>query len=178
MLKRFIPFAYEKAIFDIDIMDLSSLGIKTILTDLDNTLITYDDSTPTPKVKELKRKLDEAGIKIIICSNNKGKRVSRFSNLLGVEYESFLRKPFSGPLKKMIKRKGLNKKETIIIGDQIMTDVLCGNASKIRVILTEPLGKKEPPWTKVNRLFDKPIRKRMLKKGLLKSLKEKINGEI
>ncbi len=178
MLKRFVPYAYEKSIFDIDVNDLASLGIKAILTDLDNTLITYDESGPNEKVREFKNNLNELGISLIVCSNNKGKRVNRFSSSLGVGYGSFLRKPFSGPLKRMMNEKGLNKESTLMVGDQIMTDVLCGNAIGLKVILTEPLGKKEPLWTKINRCFDKPIRKKMQKKGLLKSLKERIDGKI
>ncbi len=178
MLKRFIPYAYEKSIFDIDVNDLASLGIKAVLTDLDNTLITYDENGPNEKVKELKNKLNEFGINLIVCSNNKGKRVNHFSSLLGVSYGSFLRKPFSGPLRKMMKENGLSKESTLMVGDQIMTDLICGNGIGLKVILTEPLGKKEPLWTKINRCFDKPIRKKMKKKGLLKSLKERINGKV
>ena len=173
MLKKFTPFAYANSIYEIDFNLLSSLGIKVILVDLDNTLVPYSIKEPTSQVKELKAKLDQIGISLLICSNNKGKRVGRFATMLGIKYFSLLRKPFSGPLLKAIKKSNLNKEECILIGDQLMTDIACANKAKIKSILVEPLNKQEPPWTKFNRLFDKPIRKKLRKKGLLKPLESK-----
>ena len=54
-----------------------------------------------------------------------------------------------------------------MVGDQLLTDVICSKNTKIRVILTEPLVNKDLPVTKVNRFFDKIIR-RMMKKKLTK----------
>ena len=168
MGRKHIPFAYAHSIYEIDVSFFQKLGVKFILSDLDNTLDPYIVQTPTDSAIELVKNLDAAGIKLIVVSNNSGTRVHRYAELLGVDAECFMKKPFSGPLKKMMKRRGIDPNEAIMIGDQIMTDVIASNGAGVRCILTEPLCDKEPPWTKWNRLFDKPKRKKMAKLGLLK----------
>ena len=43
---------------------------------------------------------------------------------------------------------------------------------RIRAILTEPLDPHEPPWTKFNRIFDKPKRKKIFARHLAPDWKE------
>lgn len=172
MRNRNVPFAHAASLYEIDIAFFKKLGIKYILTDLDNTLDPNFIKEPEPHAFELKKKLDEAGIQLIIVSNNSGERVHRYARLLGVTAECFMNKPFSGRLKKMMAAHGIAKEEAIMVGDQIQTDVIAANGAGVRAILTEPLSKKEPPWTLFNRLFDRPKRKSMAKKGLLKDWRE------
>ena len=170
MNKNFIPTGYSKSIYEIDLDVLVSLGVKTILIDLDNTIVPYIQKEPSEKAKEFKTNLDKIGFSLLICSNNKGKRVSHFANLLGVSFFHSLRKPFASRLLKALKQSNINKNECIFIGDQLITDILCANKAGIKSILTEPLHKKEPIWTKINRMFDKPIRRKLISKGLLKPI--------
>lgn len=172
MIKRSIPFARAKSIFEIDVAFFKKLGITTILSDLDNTLAPYDVDEPDEKCFELKKKLEKEGIALLIASNNTGKRVHHFADTLGVEGTYLLRKPFSGPLKKFLISKGLKPSEVLLIGDQVVTDVHAGNGAGIRTVLTDPIRKKEPIWTTFNRLFDNPMRRKIDKKGLSKPWKE------
>lgn len=176
MNKNSIPFAYANNIYEVDIKFFEDLGIKVILFDLDNTLLPYSSKVLNSEIVDLIEKLKKEFI-IYICSNNKGKRVKEIAKTLGVNASCLMRKPFSGPLKKLIKRNGWKKEETILVGDQIQTDILAGNRAGIKTLLLEPLDPSiEPPWTRFNRLFDKPKRKKMKKLNLLKDYKEYING--
>ena len=56
----------------------TSKGIKIILTDLDNTLISYDESKPTKEIFELKDKILNLGLDLMVVSNSKQKRVKPF----------------------------------------------------------------------------------------------------
>ena len=49
--KLFMPNAYVKSIFEIDIEKLADSGVKGIITDLDNTLVGWDVKEPTNGVK-------------------------------------------------------------------------------------------------------------------------------
>ena len=100
-------------IYEIDLDVLVSLGVKNILIDLDNTIVPYIQKEPSEKAKEFKTNLDKIGISLLICSNNKGKRVSHFANLLGVSYFHSLRKPFASRLLKALKQSNINKNECI-----------------------------------------------------------------
>ena len=166
MRKKNIPYAHAKSVYDIPADFYLSHGVKTLLLDLDNTLDPYTVSEPSALALSWARSMRAAGLDIFILSNNSGKRVGKYASLLEVKSRFFMRKPFSGPLKRFLKKEGLDKDEVMLIGDQIQTDVKAGNGAGIRVILTEPLYKVEPPWTKINRIFDRPKRKKILSKHL------------
>ena len=177
MNKANIPYRHATSAFEVDPSFFLNLGIKVVLCDLDNTLAFYGSSAPTPECRAWVCKMKNAGIEVYICSNGLGKRVAKFGAALNVPCAFFMRKPNPKPLLSLLKEKGWNKEEVILIGDQIQTDVLAGNRAGIKVLLTEPLGKKEPPWTKWNRLFDKPKRRKLNKKGMLISWRVKENEQ-
>ena len=172
MRKRNIPFALSDTIFEIPADFYRSIGVKAVLVDLDNTLDPYTVSDPTERPLTWKKGLVEAGLRIVILSNNSGKRVRRYARKLGVECRCFMRKPFAGPLKRFLKEENLAPSEVILVGDQIQTDVKAANGAGVRCILTEPLNPKEPPWTKFNRFFDRPKRKKIKANGLSHNWKE------
>lgn len=173
MRKTVIPFGYCRSVYDVPTAALRKLGVKCVLVDLDNTLDAYHATSPSPRAFELKKRLEEAGIDLIIVSNNKGGRVSYYASSLGIKAKCLMLKPFAFRLNRLIKRLGYGKDEVILIGDQIQTDIIAGNRAKIRTILTEPLDESiEPPWTKWNRHFDKPKREKMRQLGLLKDITE------
>ena len=169
MRKKVIPFAYAESIYEIEPAFYHAIGVKHLMVDLDNTLDPYTVNEPTERALEWARNIQAEGITITILSNNTGKRVSRYAKLLGVAHQGMMKKPFAGPLKRFLKEKGISPGEAILVGDQIQTDVRAGNGAGVRVVLLEPLDAvHEPPWTKFNRLFDKPIRRKLHKLNLLR----------
>ena len=125
----------------------------------------------------LKNNLEKEGIKLYIISNNTGDRVSQYANSLGVEYLNSTRKPFSYKLKRFILEKGFINDECLLVGDQLVTDVPCGLGAGIRVMLTDPIVDRDQWTTRFNRLLDKPKRKRLINKGLIKHLTEEDYGK-
>ena len=172
MLKRFIPFAHAKSIFEIDLSFFQKLGIKYVFADLDNTLDSYKQATPLDKAKQLKADLDKLGIELIIVSNNTGARVQKYSKELGVRHFSSLAKPFSFKLKRIMKTANIKPEDVVMVGDQTVTDISCANGAKIKSILTDKLVEEDQPTTRFNRLFDKPLRKKLQKKNLLKDWRQ------
>lgn len=173
MLKRFIPDYYSQNIYEVDVSFFRNIGVKYLLVDLDNTLDSYRAFVPNERAIAFKNKIEEYNIKFIIISNNKGSRVSSYAGHLNVEFCSSTRKPLKGKLTKFLQNRGIPKKEVLLVGDQILTDVLCAKNVGIKVMLTEKLVKEDQWTTRVNRLFDRPIRKYLKKKGRLKSWEEK-----
>ena len=167
MCRRFVPFAHAKNIYDIDIEFYKKLNIKVLFIDLDNTLDSYKLSIPTDRSRELIGKIIDSGIKPIIVSNNRGKRVSSYANSLNVEYMANTRKPFSYKIRRQLQERGLDTKDVLFIGDQMMTDVLAAKGAKLRVVLTEKLVKEDQFTTHINRLMDRPIRAILRKRNKL-----------
>ena len=172
MLKCYIPYAHAKSIFEIDFNFYTKLGVKYIFIDLDNTLDSYRQATATDRALSLKEKLSKENIELIITSNNRGKRVQIYADSLGVRYFPSIGKPFAKKLNKLIRELNINRNELIMVGDQVVTDVCAANRANIRSILTDKIVKEDQPTTRVNRLLDKPLRKKLNKKGLLKDWRE------
>ena len=55
----------------------------------------------------------------------------------------------------------------VIIGDQIVTDILAGRRFNIKTILVDPLGEKDLKITSLNRKIEARIVKRYKEKGIL-----------
>lgn len=170
MRKIFIPTYQIKTIYDLEPAKLKELGIEAVLSDLDNTLASYKCKDAEEKTIALVNKLKDNGIAFYIASNNTSKRVQRFASTLGIKALSGLRKPLSRRLKRVLAIEGLDKSKTVLVGDQVMTDVIAGNGAGIRTILTEKLVPEDPPWTRFNRIFEKGKRKAINEKGLSQKL--------
>ncbi|MCQ2087229.1 MAG: YqeG family HAD IIIA-type phosphatase [Bacilli bacterium] len=172
-MKKYVPFAHAKNLYEIEPDFFKSNGVTILLCDLDNTLDSYKRKTPTDEAIALINKFKEAGINVVVLSNNKYERVKTYADGLGVEFTWSTGKPFARKINKFIEEKGWSKENIMLVGDQLMTDVIAGKRAKIRTILTEKLVKEDQPVTRINRLFDRPIRKHLNKKGLLVDWREK-----
>ena len=159
LFKSFIPFAHSASIYEIDPDFYKRNNVKTLFMDLDNTLDSFRARVPQQRTIDYVNRVKEAGVTPVIISNNKAKRVSGYANLLGVEFLSSAHKPFSRRVKKEIARRGLTADDVMLVGDQMMTDVLAAKGAKIKVVLTEKIVKEDQWTTHINRLFDRPIRK-------------------
>ena len=158
-------FAHATSLFEVDIDFFKENNVKVLLLDLDNTLDSYRLYIPTERSRAYIGKLIQAGITPFIISNNKGKRVSSYANALGVEYQHSTGKPFAGRMKKLIRAKGWNVDEMMMVGDQMLTDCGMANKTNIRMLLTDKIVKEDQWTTHFNRLFDRPLRKRAIKRG-------------
>ena len=159
MFKRFIPFAHSQSIYEIEPEFYKRNNVKTLFMDLDNTLDSYKAKEPKPRTIEYVQKLKDNDITPIIISNNKAKRVCGYADRLGIEYLASARKPFASRINKEIEKRNIQKDEVMLVGDQMMTDVLAANGAKIRVVLTEKIVKEDQWTTHINRIFDRPIRR-------------------
>lgn len=167
MRKVYIPTYHATSIFDIDPTSLKKVGIKLILTDLDNTLDHYKQMKPSKKVYEKINEFKDNGLKVIIISNNFKDRVSYYANLLGIEHRHLMLKPYGFKIEKLIKEKGYDKNEVLVIGDQVYTDVMAGNRANVMTILVDPLTNIDQRFTRIKRKFEKPLIKKMKEKNLL-----------
>jgi HAD superfamily phosphatase (TIGR01668 family) len=168
MYKKFIPTMYEKSIYEIDFKALYDKGIRLILSDLDNTLIPYDEKDPREETYALINKIKELGFEFIIVSNSKKDRASNFAQKIDVPCVKFATKPLKRGIKKAIKKVAKNKynnNEIILFGDQVMTDIMGANRSKINSCLIKPIKRESEHFpTSFNRKIERFFLKRIKKK--------------
>ena len=173
MCKVYIPTFHAKSVYVIPTSFYKEHGIKTILVDLDNTLDSYKQKTPTEKAVLLKEKLLKEGIEMIIVSNNRPNRVGTYADALGVRYIPSIGKPFARGINKAIVSLNLEKESILMVGDQTFTDICAANRAKVKCVLTDKIVKEDQPTTHFNRLFDRPIRRWLKRKQLLNEIEEK-----
>ena len=150
----FPNFEYATADF------LLSLGVKGIILDIDNTLEPYEHPTPGAHVLNWFSSLADAGISAAFVSNNHRERVELFNRELKLPAYHDAGKPFSKNLKAAMADMGTDTTNTILMGDQIFTDVLAAHGVGIPAILVPPINDKRDLLTKTKRLFEKPILKK------------------
>ena len=163
----FKPTMYKKNIFDIDYKKLRKEGIRSLVFDLHNTLGLIEHERCPRNAKKLIKELQK-DFMIFIASNNSYKRIKPYMEDLGVGGVAWSMKPSTRGLRKIKKEYNLKKKEMVMIGDQIVTDVLAGKRFHIMTILVDPLGKKDLKITGLNRFWEDKIVKRYEKRGEFK----------
>lgn len=167
-MDNFIPDMYQKSIYHIDYDKLSEDGIKCLLFDLDNTCVPFKDKEPNKKLIDLFETLKDMDFKVIIFSNATKKRLLPFKNGLKVDCSASSRKPSTKKLLKIIKMFNYNLSDVVIIGDQLYTDILCGNRVGIKTILVNPMSKDDLLFTKLFRFLERRKFRKFAKMGILK----------
>lgn len=159
MVKKFIPTFYYNSIYDIPLEDWKKNGVRLILTDLDNTLISYNETMPNEALFEFKNKVLNLGIEFIIVSNSRKERVENFAKALGLPCVKFSTKPLKRGINKAIKKVAhgcYSLDQVVLLGDQIMTDILGGNRCNINTCLIKAIDKSSDKLpTRINRYFEK-----------------------
>lgn len=123
---------------DISVEEIKKFNVETILLDIDNTLAVPDSKEPFDGVLNWLKEMEKEKFKLLIISNNTKERVESFAktvNLMGIYHA---KKPMPFKVKKAI---GKEIKKTLMIGDQIFTDVLLANLSGMKSILLNPQAK-------------------------------------
>jgi len=152
-----IPDLSHKDIFEIEVDQLEKLGIKGIITDMDNTLVPWSDRTVYPRLAQWFSDLKRRGFKLIIVSNNSKDRGGQLARELNIPAIWYAVKPRRRAFLKALDLMKLVPGEVAVVGDQILTDVLGGNRIGLYTIHVQPISEKEFIWTKLTRQLEKML---------------------
>ena len=144
---------------------LSTLGIRAILADIDNTLAPYEQSEPDERIRGWIASLSAAGISIAFVSNNNARRVDLFNRTLGVPAYPKSGKPFKKNLRKAMNVLGGTKETTVMLGDQLLTDALAGHNLGVKCIIVPPIRDKKSRFFRFKRWLERPVVKRFKKRN-------------
>lgn len=156
-MKIFRPSMSITEFDQISAKQLKQEGIKLILFDFDNTLARHRSSKLTKKASDYLLSLKSERIQVYIISNAKKKRITPVLDSLGLDGRGMSYKPLPLFINKTIKSMGIKKNETILIGDQIFTDVLAGNLAGIRSVYIKRISDDESASIRFKRKFEKFI---------------------
>ncbi|MBR3252917.1 YqeG family HAD IIIA-type phosphatase [Candidatus Saccharibacteria bacterium] len=107
--------------------------VKLLLCDLDNTLRLHSEKEPADELADWVEDLKNAGVKIIIISNNgRKKMMQKFCEPLGIDCVWWAKKPVSTKLTEAMEKHSVKPEETAMLGDKWSTDVLAAKFAKVR----------------------------------------------
>lgn len=129
------------SLFDINFSELSLLGIKAVLFDLDSTVMPSKSGEYPQKVKELFIELKKH-FTIAIISNNKNKEyIKKVQDMSDFDVIGNANKPSPKVMNKYITSLGISPNETVVIGDRPLTDILAGKLLGAKTILVDSITK-------------------------------------
>lgn len=167
MFERMLPDQIVGTVFDIDLNALTAQGVRGIITDLDNTLVSAKTPSATPELAVWLDKVKDAGFKIVILSNNNLNRVAKFAEPLGIPFVPAARKPSGAAFRKALEKLELAPEHAVVVGDQMVTDVFGGRKMGLHTILVTPIALGEEGFmTRINRRIEKFALARLRRKGL------------
>ncbi|MBA1336985.1 MAG: hypothetical protein HPY66_3421 [Firmicutes bacterium] len=165
MLERLAPDEYVKSIFDIDLDVLKEKGIRGLIIDVDNTLVSWETKTADRRILDWFFVLETKGFRACILSNNTKDRVVKFTEQIRIPAVYRAAKPRKKAFLKAMRAMGTGDKETAVIGDQIFTDVYGGKRLKLYTILVMPVAEREFFTTRFARKVERKIIKNLVKRG-------------
>lgn len=159
------PRRMVKHITDLPASFFKERGLQAVILDVDNTLTTHNNPVPAEGVPEWIRTMQEAGLTLTILSNNYKERVEPFAKQLGLPFVSMAAKPLPFGVGRARRKLKIRRKETALIGDQIFTDMICGNLAGVYTVLVEPYELETTRSFRIRRRLEKPVIRRFLEKG-------------
>lgn len=142
---------------------VKKMGRKVILSDIDNTLATYDDPTPPGPLVEWIKNMRASGVEVAFVSNNDWDRVRGFNEELQLVAYAKSAKPSTKHLEAAVKELGIDKSDALLLGDQLLTDCAAGKRFGIPTIIVPPIKDKKTLFFRFKRWLEIPYMKKYRK---------------
>ncbi len=142
MFSSFYPDLYVDNAYDIDYEQLYAKGYRGIIFDIDNTLVEHGAPADLKSVALFAR-LHSIGFSTLTLSNNKEMRVKTFCDAVHTSYLYKAGKPLKRGYLQAMHVMGTERDTTLLIGDQLFTDIWGANRCGISSILVKPIDPKE-----------------------------------
>ena len=162
-------------IYNLTPTELKRYQINAILTDLDNTLIAWHDPDASEELLDWLETMKQNHIQVIVVSNNRKKRVQRAVAQLGIQFIWNALKPLPFGIDRALKEFNLEPEHTVMVGDQLLTDVQAGHLAGVRTVMVRPFVETDSWTTKLNRFFENIIMNHYYQKNPQATWQEHLN---
>ena len=132
-------------IYKISHLKLQNKGIKSLLIDVDGTLLSRQSNIIPKNVKNWIKESKKLFTLYLISNNPSDERIRKIANELDIRYRSNALKPRKKIMLEVISEINENSKNIAIIGDRIFTDIIVGNRCNIHTILVKRLSREGLP---------------------------------
>ncbi|MGX7091293.1 YqeG family HAD IIIA-type phosphatase [Hutsoniella sourekii] len=141
--------------YDLTPQDLLARGIQAVIVDLDNTLLAWNQYEHTQEMMDWVEGIRQEGIGIYLLSNNNYDRVMKVAQPLDLDFSSGALKPRRKYFKYALDELAVDPESVVVIGDQIITDVIGANRNHLKSILVKPMVPHDNIYTWFNRTIEK-----------------------
>lgn len=142
----------------IDLEELRRDGIRFLILDRDNTCMPRDTMAVPPAVQAWFAEAHRMGFSTCLVSNNfHGASVEATAASLGCSAIHHAMKPAPFAIRRALAREGAAAGESVLVGDQVFTDVVAGNLAGVRTILVRPLSRRDLWYTQILRIFERLV---------------------
>lgn len=149
-LRHFSPSEAQDRLEDIDLESLRKAGKRVILLDVDNTLLPWRSREIPETTHAWLKRARELGFDFCILSNTRNpERLDGLSKQMGIPYVRDKFKPSTRMFVMALQQFKASSNEAVMIGDQLLTDVLGANRSGIDAIWVRPMHHREFVGTRV-----------------------------
>lgn len=129
-----------KSIYDIDLDELKSIGIKIILFDLDSTIMISKSASYTPETKEWLEKV-KRDFKIAVISNNKSEEyIAKVKVQSDFDIIAHASKPNPKKMAKFLESLNIKPENAVMVGDRPLTDIVAGKLLGCKTILVDSIN--------------------------------------
>lgn len=152
------PERYFSRITDIDIeRDLLAPGYTHVLLDIDNTIRARDTHAVPRDVGMWLGRARTAGVQFCLVSNNWHADAHDFAAEMALPLVAKAMKPLPPAFFAGMRKLGARRDNTVVIGDQLTTDVLGAHCAGLPAYMLQPLVKQDLRHTKVLRVLESAI---------------------
>lgn len=152
------PERYFSRISHISIKrDLLDCGFRFVLLDIDNTILSRATHDVPRDVGLWLAQARDAGVQFCLVSNNWHENVHQLANRLSMPIVAKAMKPIPAALFVAMHKLGAKRAETVMVGDQLSTDVLAAHNAGIFAYLLAPLVEQDLKHTRYVRMVERAI---------------------
>jgi hypothetical protein len=149
------PDLYVSNLDGVDFAGLSGLGYRLILLDVDNTLSRHGGYRADHYARQAVRRIRAAGLQCWLISNAGRKRIERFAASLDLPFVAWAKKPSVRGLLLACQACGCEPRQAVMVGDQILTDVISAHRAGCLAVLVRPRDRHEALNVRIKRLFER-----------------------
>lgn len=152
------PDGYFSRVSRIDVKhDLVERGLSTVLIDIDNTLRSRADGRVPAEERAWLERCANAGVRVCLLSNNFHDNVFELAESLELPIVAKALKPLPHGYLNALRTMGARARETVVVGDQLFTDIVGAKMLGLHSYMVAPLGDLDLPYMAALRYVERAI---------------------
>jgi uncharacterized protein len=154
------PDEYYIDLLQIDFARYASQGFRLVMLDIDNTLGPHGAMAADQFARNAVAAVQAAGLLCWLVSNGSRRRIRRYAATLNLPSVPMANKPSTRGLLQACHETGVPPAQAILIGDQMITDIVSARRAGCRAVLVQQLGVHESWNIRLKRRLEKLLLRR------------------